>query len=60
MWHFYTPENVRKPRFQGVKKCDIGLKWVNSHFVSSFQKQKYSGLKLFWSIFKASKNVMAT
>ena len=28
------PENFRKPlvfwRFQGVKKCDTGLKWVNA------------------------------
>ena len=32
MFHFYTPENVRKPkgfwRFQGVYKWNIELKWV--------------------------------
>ena len=33
------PENVRKPkvflRFQGVYKCDTGLKWVNANLIMS-------------------------
>ena len=30
MFHFYTPEDVRKPlwRFQGLQKRNIGLKWI--------------------------------
>ena len=32
MFHFYAPENIRKPLvfcFQGVQKLNIGLKCVN-------------------------------
>ena len=38
MWHFYTPWKPKVFwRFQGVYKCDTGLKWVNL-FLEKSQK----------------------